>query len=203
MNYTCMPRFCRYCVRDFGRPLDDELLFACLPTTVTPLPVLTILFSAVCFSFLTFPMLLAGVVTLSRLFSIMSRCFFFALRCFVCKALFSEGVSSDRERVSPPAGLKTSSGASMLEVAIAVGSADSIEAVATLETVEITALGWALLSNAREIHQNHRRTCFGTKCALHRASSLLQIFSQSFSISSCCFFIFSSPLFPAPLWLAR
>jgi hypothetical protein len=38
--------------------------------------------------------------------------------------------------------LKTSSGARILDVALAVGNADSIDAVATFETVEITAFGY-------------------------------------------------------------
>lgn len=53
-------------------------------------------------------------------------------------------MSSDRDRVSEVEGLKTSSGARMLVVALAVGSADSREAVATFEIVEIAALGYTL-----------------------------------------------------------
>lgn len=72
----------------------------------------------------------------------MSRCFFFFLRSFARKACFSAGVNSLLARRSDGFEAKTSSGARIVEVALAVGNADSSETADAFVTVEIVAFGY-------------------------------------------------------------
>ena len=79
---------------------------------------------------------------LSTLFSSESRAFFFAFFSLLRRARFCVGVSSLRAwRSCAEGGAKTSSGASMEDVDMVVGNADSKDAAATFVTVEIEPLG--------------------------------------------------------------
>lgn len=113
-----------------------------LPTTVTPFPCFTMLSSAACFCFLTLPTPLF-FANLSTLFSRASRWRFLVLRSFVRRARFSMGVNSLRARSEEDGAANTSSGASIVDVDLVVGRADSRVAVAVLVTVEIIALAWS------------------------------------------------------------
>lgn len=114
--------------------------FAFFPTTVTPFPVFTTLFSAASFCLLT-PPIPFTLENLSTPLSSASRDFFRAFRSFVRSARFSSGVNSLRARRSEAEGAKTSSGASIADADLLVGNADSRLVAATLETVDIVALG--------------------------------------------------------------
>lgn len=116
----------------------NSLLF--FPMTVTPFPVLVRVLRASPFCFLIPPAVLT-FANLSTLFSKESRaflCFFF---CLLRAARFCAGVSSLRARKSLEDGANISSGASIVEVDFVVGSADSMVVAATLEIVEMVALG--------------------------------------------------------------
>lgn len=92
-------------------------------------------------------------------------------------------MSSLRARRSDDDGAKTSSGASMVEVAIVVGRADSSDAADILATVDIEAFGYSRTSINGMSFSKIELTALGVKCALHNASSFELMFSHSCVIS--------------------
>jgi hypothetical protein len=131
-------------VRSF---LDNAFFF---PNTVTPFPVFTILFRASSFCFFT-PRIPFTLAYLSTLFSRVSRVFFFNFRSLFRRARFSIGVSSPRARRSDGVGAKISSGASIVDTDLAVGSADSRDVAAMFEVVEMVAFGYGVGSQTRRV----------------------------------------------------
>lgn len=113
---------------------------------MTPFPLFTKLLNASSFSFLALAVLLFFPPRFDTYDLTASVAFFRFFRSLERAARFSAGVSSERSRNADRdlAGARSSSGARRVEVAEAVGNADSRFAVATFEMDEIAAVGCVL-----------------------------------------------------------
>jgi hypothetical protein len=136
-----------------------------LPTTVTPFPVFTMLFSAASFSFLSCPFWLlvlppvdapsdGAVVFFAYLSTPLSNrlcVFFLPFFSFARWDRFSCGVSSDLAAVAVFEAEKTSSGARRDDTDLRVGSADSSDVEGIFERVVIAPFGYG---EYQELTQN-------------------------------------------------